>query len=107
MSLRVCSPAVLDHESTVRLARAVGPVGGKHTIRFSTTPKMSTYLVALTVGDWKCVSGEEDGIALRVCSVPGKEQQGKFALEATKEILHYYDQYFAIKYPYGKLDRSE
>lgn len=81
-----------------------GPEPGKHTIRFSTSPRMSSYLVALTVGDWKCISGEEDGIALRVCAVPGKEQQGQFALEATKAILHYYDQYFAIKYPYGKLD---
>ena len=81
-----------------------GPAG-KHTIRFSTTPKMSSYLVALAVGDWKCLAGEEDGIPLRVCSVPGKEQQGQFALEATKAILHYYDQYFGIKYPYGKLDQ--
>ena len=81
-----------------------GPAG-KHTIKFSTTPKMSSYLVALTVGDWKCISGEQDGIALRVCSVPGKEQQGKFAMEATKAILHYYDRYFSIKYPYGKLDQ--
>ncbi len=32
-----------------------GP-GDKHTIKFSTSPKMSSYLVALTVGDWKCVS---------------------------------------------------
>ena len=101
--------AVVDKDDTaISNGRIIsddpGP-GGKHTIRFSTTPKMSTYLVALTVGDWKCVSGEEDGIALRVCSVPGKEQQGKFALEVTKAILHYYDQYFAIKYPYGKLDQ--
>jgi aminopeptidase N len=82
-----------------------GPTPGKHTIKFSTTPKMSSYLVALTVGDWKCISGEQDGIPLRVCSVPGKEQQGKFALEATKAILRYYDQYFSIKYPYEKLDQ--
>ncbi len=81
-----------------------GPAG-KHTIKFSTTPKMSSYLVALTIGDWKCVSGEQDGVALRICSVPGKEQQGQFALEATKAILHFYNQYFGIKYPYGKLDQ--
>jgi aminopeptidase N len=101
--------ATVDKDDTAisngRIVSDEPGTAGKHTIRFSTTPKMSTYLVALTVGDWKCVSGEEDGIALRVCSVPGKEQQGKFALEATKAILHYYDQYFAIKYPYGKLDQ--
>lgn len=82
-----------------------GPGEGKHTLKFATTPKMSTYLVAMLVGDWKCVSDEVDGIPLRVCSVPGKEQMGTFALEATKHILHYYNQYFSMKYPFGKLDQ--
>lgn len=82
-----------------------GPAQGKHTIQFSTTPKLSTYLVALMVGDWKCMSDEVDGIPLRVCSVPGREQWGGFALEATKHILQYYNQYFGIKYPFGKLDQ--
>jgi aminopeptidase N len=30
---------------------------------------------------------------------------GAFAMEATKHILHYYDQYFAMKYPFHKLDQ--
>jgi aminopeptidase N/puromycin-sensitive aminopeptidase len=101
--------AVIDKDDTAisngRIVSDDPAPGNKHTIRFSTTPKMSSYLVALTVGDWKCISGEQDGIQLRVCSVPGKEQQGEFALDATKAILHYYDQYFSIKYPYGKLDQ--
>jgi len=82
-----------------------GPVQGKHTIQFGTSPKMSTYLVALLVGDWKCVSDEVDGIPLRVCSVPGKEEMGRISLEQTKHIVHFYNQYFGIKYPFGKLDQ--
>jgi len=81
-----------------------GP-GDKHTIKFSTSPKMSSYLVALTVGDWKCASDEVDGIKLNVCAVPGKENQTRFALDATKAILHYYNNYYAIKYPLPKLDQ--
>jgi aminopeptidase N/puromycin-sensitive aminopeptidase len=82
-----------------------GPGADEHTMKFATTPKLSSYLVAMLVGEWKCISDQEDGIPLRVCSVPGKEQMGGFAMEATKHILHYYDQYFAMKYPFHKLDQ--
>ena len=81
-----------------------GP-GDKHTIKFSTSPKMSSYLVALTVGDWKCASDQVDGIQLNVCTVPGKENLTRFPLDATKAILHYYNNYYGIKYPLPKLDQ--
>jgi aminopeptidase N/puromycin-sensitive aminopeptidase len=80
-----------------------GP-GAKHTLKFSTSPKMSSYLVALTVGDWKCNYDTVDGVKVGVCSVPGKENLTKFPLEATKAILHYYNNYYGIKYPLPKLD---
>jgi len=80
-----------------------GP-GDKHTIKFATSPKMSSYLVALTVGDWKCVSDHTDGVKVSVCTVPGKENLAQFPLEASKYILHYYDSYYGIKYPLPKLD---
>src|SRR5271166_677147 len=80
-----------------------GP-GDKHTIKFSTSPKMSSYLVALTVGDWKCVSDQTDGVKVSVCTVPGKENLTQFPLEASKYILHYYNNYYGIKYPLPKLD---
>jgi len=81
-----------------------GP-GDKHTIKFSTSPKMSSYLVALTVGDWKCASDEVDGIKLNVCTVPGRENMTRYPLDATKAILHYYNNYYAMKYPLPKLDQ--
>ena len=80
-----------------------GP-GDKHTIKFSQSPKMSSYLVALTVGDWKCVSDHTDGVKVSVCTVPGKENLAQFPLEASKYILHYYNNYYGIKYPLPKLD---
>ncbi len=79
--------------------------GGQHTIKFATSPKMSSYLVALTVGDWKCESDSVDGIKLRVCTVPGKENLTHYPLEATKAILKYYNDYYGIKYPLPKLDQ--
>ncbi|HEV2721614.1 MAG TPA: M1 family peptidase, partial [Thermoanaerobaculia bacterium] len=47
--------------------------GGRRAIRFATTPRMSTYLVAMLVGEFRCVAGGVDGIPIRVCAPPGKE----------------------------------
>jgi aminopeptidase N len=80
-----------------------GP-GEKHTVKFATTAKMSSYLAALVVGNFEYVEGSIDGIPIRVYSTPGKKDMGKFALEAAKYIVGYYNNYFGIKYPYGKLD---
>ncbi|HUY82080.1 MAG TPA: M1 family metallopeptidase [Acidobacteriaceae bacterium] len=81
-----------------------GPIPGKHTIRFATTPKMSTYLVAFLVGDFQCTSGASDGVPIRVCATPDKVQYTSYALHIAEYVLHYYDSYFGIKYPMPKLD---
>jgi aminopeptidase N len=81
-----------------------GPVAGKHTVRFQTTPKMSTYLVAWLVGDWACSEGKSEGVPIRVCATPDKAGLTKFALDAAKWDLKYYDRYFGIKYPMAKMD---
>ncbi len=81
-----------------------GPQADKHTIKFLTTPKMSTYLVAFLVGDFQCTSGAQDGVALRVCSTPDKVGLTSYGLEVAKFVLHYYNNYFGIPYPLKKLD---
>jgi aminopeptidase N len=81
-----------------------GPEPGKHTVTFSRTQKMSTYLVALLVGDFACREGSSDGTPIRVCSTPDKRELTGFALEAAIHQLKFYNDYFGIKYPFGKLD---
>lgn len=81
-----------------------GPGEGKHTLKFSATKKMSTYLVALAVGDFQCNEGEEGGIPIRVCGTPDKKPLGRLALRYAKEILKYFNEYYGIKYPFEKLD---
>jgi len=81
-----------------------GPGEGKHTIQFSTTPKMSTYLVALAVGDFECLEGAADNTPIRVCGTPDKKPLSAAALRYTQEILKFYNQYYGIPYPFGKLD---
>src|SRR5262249_48889940 len=81
------------------------PAGSsKHAIHFAPTKKMSSYLVAMLVGDFKCNEGGVDGIPIRVCSTPGMENLTHYALSAAEQAVKFYDGYFGIKYPFGKLD---
>ncbi len=81
-----------------------GPEPGKHTIVFAPTPKMSSYLVALLVGDFVCRSGSADGTPIRVCATPDKQSLTAFALTAAEQEVKFFNEYFKIKYPYEKLD---
>jgi aminopeptidase N len=85
------------------LSDTPGP-GDKHTVHFARTATMSSYLAALVVGNFEYVEGEADGIPIRVYATPGKKEMGTFALDVASNVLKYYDHYFGIKYPYGKLD---
>lgn len=81
-----------------------GPGPDQHTVRFATSPKISSYLVAMIVGDFKCLQGEADGIPIRVCAPPNQVQLGHFALESAEHILPFYEHYFGVRYPFKKLD---
>src|SRR6185503_19934963 len=65
-----------------------GPTG-KHTITFETTPVMSTYLLALAVGDFECVEGRADTVPLRICSTPDKKHLTGLALESATQVVQY------------------
>jgi aminopeptidase N len=101
--------AVIDKDTsaisnTKVVSDAPGPADGKHTVKFAPTPRMSSYLLALAVGAFECEEGASDGIPIRVCGTPDKKGWGQFALKAAEFTMHFYNQYFGIKYPYGKLD---
>jgi aminopeptidase N/puromycin-sensitive aminopeptidase len=80
------------------------PIAGKHKLKFATTPKMSTYLVAFLVGDFQCTAGDSDGVAIRSCATPDKVALTPYSLDVAKQVLHYYNSYFGIPYPLKKLD---
>ncbi|KXV70905.1 aminopeptidase [Acetobacter cerevisiae] len=73
-------------------------------VSFATTPRMSTYLLALVAGDMKSVQGQADGTPLAVYAPSGLEGQGEYALHASEKILPYYNSYFGVKYPLPKMD---
>ncbi len=78
--------------------------GARHVVKFSTTPKMSSYLVAMAVGRFACLEGSAESTPIRVCAVEGKQEMGRIALDTAEQVLKFYNTYFAVKYPYGKLD---
>jgi aminopeptidase N/puromycin-sensitive aminopeptidase len=86
------------------MADVSGPGADKHTMKFRTTPKMSTYLVAMAVGDFQCSQAAAENIPIRVCGTPDKKPLHAAALRYAQEILKYYNQYYGIPYPFKKLD---
>lgn len=77
----------------------------KKIIHFDTTPVMSTYLVAVVVGEYDYVERKSrDGVLVRVYTPVGKSKQGLFALEVAARVLPYYKEYFDIAYPLPKID---
>ena len=106
ISLTVDAGDTVISNTNITGDQPAAPAGGftRHTLSFATTPRMSTYLVAFLVGDFKCSSGAADGVPIRVCSTPDKVKLTPFALAAAEHFLTYYDTYFGIKYPMPKLD---
>ncbi|MDI1337305.1 MAG: M1 family metallopeptidase [Lacunisphaera sp.] len=78
---------------------------GLKEVVFARTPAMASYLVALYAGEFETVEGEQDGVKLRIITTEGKRASAVYALEATKRILAYYNNYFGVRYPLPKLDQ--
>uniref|UniRef100_A0A7I4BPT3 Aminopeptidase n=1 Tax=Physcomitrium patens TaxID=3218 RepID=A0A7I4BPT3_PHYPA len=75
------------------------------TIKFEESPRMSTYLVAIVVGELEYIEGHTpDGRSVRVYTEVGKTHQGKFALDVALRTLPFYAKYFGTEYPLPKLD---
>ena len=74
--------------------------------RFAETPKMSTYLVALVVGEFDVVSkySPRTSIQTSVYTMPGKGGQGKFCLDTACDALDFLEETYGIKYPLPKSD---
>jgi puromycin-sensitive aminopeptidase len=78
---------------------------GFNVVSFAPTPKMSTYLLAFIVGDFEYLEATtKRGVKVRVYTIPGKKEQGRFALECGVKTLDLYEEYFAINYPLPVLD---
>jgi aminopeptidase N len=88
------------------------PVAGQTTISSTTkcvtfmdTPIMSTYLLAICVGEFDVVQTRTThGVMVSVYTPPGKSHMGRYALDTAAQALSAYDDFFQVPYPLPKLD---
>ncbi len=78
--------------------------GGLAKVRFDTSPKMSTYLLFFSAGDFDRLTTTAEGVEIGVIAQAGKAEQARFALESSAEVLREYNDYFGTPYPLPKLD---
>lgn len=86
--------------------------GGLRRVTLATTEPLPTYLLAFAVGPLDVVSGKplqangvrERPLPLRAAATRGKGDRLRFALDHTEAIVDYLEAYFAVEYPYSKLD---
>ncbi|XP_052246472.1 endoplasmic reticulum aminopeptidase 1-like isoform X2 [Dreissena polymorpha] len=78
---------------------------GLYQDEFETSVKMSTYLVAFVVCDYKNVSETtKRKIQVRVFAPPDFIGSASYALEVAVKVIDYYEDYFGVKYPLPKQD---
>jgi tricorn protease interacting factor F2/3 len=72
---------------------------------FERTPRMSTYLLYVGIGNFEISTLEEPGSTeLRVLTKPGDSRKGDYALENSAKFLKLYGDYYNVPYPLPRLD---
>jgi aminopeptidase N len=73
-------------------------------VRFEKTPRMSSYLLFLGIGDLERVSKLSGATVVSIVAKKGSAKDGTFALESAVKLLEYYNDYFGVPFPLPKLD---
>ncbi|QJD66992.1 M1 family metallopeptidase [Xanthomonas campestris pv. badrii] len=103
--LAINAPAGQMAVSNMPVASSRPGANGRTRIAFQTSPKMSTYLLFVSVGDFERATVTADnGTEIGVIAQKGKVDQAQFALESGRDVLHEYNAYFGVPYPLPKLD---
>ena len=102
--LSVTVPAGQDAVSNMPQAGAETHPDGSRTVRFQTSPSMSSYLLFLAVGEFDRITKTAAGTEIGVVSKRGDGEKGRWALESSAQIVPFYNDYFGTPYPLPKLD---
>ncbi|MEW5837126.1 MAG: M1 family metallopeptidase [Pseudomonadota bacterium] len=77
---------------------------GLTEVHFGQSPKMSTYLLFFSVGDFERATEKVDGTEIGVITQKGMVKQADFTLDSARAVLKEYNDYFGVPYPLPKLD---
>ncbi|KAL7996175.1 putative peptidase M1, alanine aminopeptidase/leukotriene A4 hydrolase [Plasmopara halstedii] len=73
---------------------------GKSWKRFGNLQNMSTYLVAMVVGEFDMISNLiKEGIVVSVYTAPEQSARGRFAIDVATKALSFFTETFGIPYP--------
>jgi aminopeptidase N len=97
-------PADLVAVSNMPIAKTTPAGPGLKHVEFETTPRMSTYLLALVAGDMSALHASAGGAQMNAYAPTGEQDQAAYALEIEKQVLPFYNAYFGVPYPLPKLD---
>lgn len=90
--------------SNMPVTSSKAAAGGKSTVTFQRSPKMSTYLLFFGMGEFDRITTKVGPTEVGVIMGKGNAAQGQYALDASAKILAYFNDYFGTPYPLPKLD---
>jgi aminopeptidase N len=103
-SIAIDAPTDRMAISNMPIAQVTDLSPTRQRVRFMQTPKMSTYLLFVGVGDFERVHTNVDGTDVGVIVKRGDTPKAAYALEQAAALLHFYNGYFGVRFPLPKLD---
>jgi aminopeptidase N len=97
-------PESIQAVSNMPVDRTEPSGSGWKRVRFQRTPPMPTYLLVLVAGELEEIHGRAGKIETRIWFTEGKQEQARYALENSKRLLAFYNDYFGVRFPLPKLD---
>jgi aminopeptidase N len=102
--LTAVSPAGQTAFSNMPVTSKATNAAGKTVWTFAETPKMSSYLLFLGMGNVERKTVMAGNVEIGVITRKGVVDQGDYALASAKRLLTHYNDYFGTPYPLPKMD---
>ena len=103
-ALEVMAPAGLMAVSNMPVVDVQDEPGNRQRTRFAPTPRMSTYLLFLALGDFERTSVSAGAVNVGVVTRRGVVAQAEFVRDSSRDVLLAYNEMFGMPYPLPKLD---